>query len=252
VADLGPTWAPELRRTWLVSSPVAAVFGLIGVIQVALLGETLADAATQVCGGSGAPESRLTSLSAETLPARLGPFLRREFALERREWGDPEGSVVRHWGYEYDGHPVLASVAYPLRGWHEPTASLRRSGWTQCERVIRRGEHVAGDVVEATFRHQAPGRHGYLVACVFDRHGDSLKAGRAVGEWRRCLSFWERPWRAGEASWRESRRECVRFEVFIESEFPLTREELGQARAFFERLVVLLPLSNAEHRRMTP
>jgi len=250
--DLGaPTRLPGLRETWLGSWTVAVSFGFVGLVQVVgwmvvppRQNGTDARFANPWSGSVNA--SSLQALKPDALPARSGNFRREDFKTETRWAGSSLGEMSRYWRYQFRDSSAIVSVDFPFNGWHELPNCYLGQGWALVERKSDPDE-AAGEggrlpVVVAKLAKE-PGRHGYLLFCLFDERGNSVEpVGQDYGGLlRHRFAFWLNLWdgrgKRGGASPGSVLLWSYQVQLFIESEYPLTAAEQDEARAFFRELL---------------
>ena len=173
------------------------------------------------------------SLTAETLPSRVGSLERTAFETESRSKGNGLGEFSRSWDYRMGPHRVAASVDFPFQGWHELTICYRGLGWKLQKRRIRRDERVT--FVEDTFT-RASGEQGLLMYCLYDAEGrpveipDDPRLSNLARDLRR-LAFWREDVR------RDVKRRFsvgAQVQVFVTSAVALTDQERKETRSFFQ------------------
>jgi len=250
--DLGaPTRLPGLRETWLGSWTVAVSFGFVGLVQVVgwmvvppRQNGTDARFANPWSGSVNA--SSLQALKPDALPARSGNFRREDFKTETRWAGSSLGEMSRYWRYQFRDSSAIVSVDFPFDGWHELPNCYLGQGWALVERKSdpdeAAGEGGRQPVMVAKLAKE-PGRHGYLLFCLFDERGNSVEpVGQDYGGLlRHRFAFWLNLWdgrgKRGGASPGSVLLWSYQVQLFIESEYLLTAAEQDEARAFFRELL---------------
>jgi hypothetical protein len=154
--------------------------------------------------------------------------------------------MSRYWRYQFRDSSAIVSVDFPFDGWHELPNCYLGKGWALVERKSDPDE-AAGEggrlpVVVAKLA-KGPGRHGYLLFCLFDERGNPVEpVGQDYGGLlRHRLAFWLNLWdgrgKRGGASPGSVLLWSYQVQLFIESEYPLTAAEQDEARAFFRELL---------------
>jgi hypothetical protein len=106
------------------------------------------------------------------------------------------------------------------------------------------GEAGRPAVVEANFAHP-PGRNGYLLFGLFDQRDNPLvpPAGRMADVVRGRIGPWLQPWSlgGGRDGWSgKSISPSYQVQLYVESEYPLTRAEQEQALGFFRHVCPII------------
>jgi exosortase len=226
--DATPTLLPDWRATWLGSWWAAAAIGLVGLVQVAVVGRGLVYAAPQV-GRS------LAALSADVLPESWGPFRRESFDVSREGARSLRGEEARCWTYRSERATAVVSVHHPYLGWHELTDCYRAQGWRVDARRVEPGGD--GSCVSARLS-SPPERYAALWFSFFDgghrpvsppgggrlaylRERMDLALGRASSGWRG---------RGGGAT-----VPSYLIQLLVKADDPLSPADEAEARAFFDR-----------------
>jgi len=160
-----PAGSPGRPLGW-VAAPVAA-----GYLLLAAAHWTLADPAVE----PGAPPVAAEP-TADLLPAKVGGWERKDFAVKVREEGSYFGERSAAWAYARPRGPgAVASFDHPFPGWHDLTWCYTGTGWRVDEQAVKADSAVPGGFVEVRLS-QPGGRHGFLVFCEFDGRGRPLAA----------------------------------------------------------------------------
>ena len=191
---------------------------------------------------SGAVAGSLDALDVETLPAQVGPWQRRQFAVQTRNPGSAFGEVSKTWTYQGAGCSAQFSLDFPFPYWHDLTRCYTSQGWTREDQAV----HPAGcaeaagpaGVVAVQLRKPAY-RSGYLLFSECDGRGDWLaprKGGAFLSLYRHESVL--RQWGLtsgpkGEAAPTDPKPPVYQVQLFVESYAPLSGEQQAQARALF-------------------
>jgi exosortase len=193
-------------------------------------------------GGAAAP-AFLDDLAAETLPAQVGPWRRRDFSTQTRNPGSAFGETSRTWSYQDGASTAAFSVDYPFPGWHDLTRCYTGQGWVREEQEVREAVKEANaeapGLVEVTLSKPAY-RSGYLLFTQCDRHGEVLapRKGGAYLALYRHESAYQR-WRAlfGDAGdlHADPPPPVYQVQLFVETYGPATAAQRRQALALFRK-----------------
>jgi exosortase len=245
-----PTRLPGLRETWLASWTVALSFGFVGLVQVVGLMVMLprqngTDGRFADPWSGSMNASSLQALKPDVLPARSGNFRREDFKTQTRWAGSSLGEMSRYWHYQFRDSSAIVSVDFPFDGWHELPNCYLGQGWALVERKSDPDE-AAGEggrlPVEVAKLAKEPGRHGYLLFCLFDEPGNPVEpVGQDDSLLHHRLAFWRKLWDGREKRGGPSPGSVLlwsyQVQLFIESDYPLTATEQNEARAFFRGLL---------------
>jgi exosortase len=218
------TRLPALSRTRLASWRLAAVFGVLIVVQPLLIRSLLEDYLLPGPLAAG----QLRAVHASDLPAFWGPLEQQAFSTVERDRGSDEGRFARRWTYRWAARSIVVSMDGPFQGWHELTRCYVANGWTVRERSVQStGTHAGAIAVVRLVRPE--GREGNLLFSVFNEHGAVLEPDNFGGrlglldELRNC-------WR------RQSRQRTYQLQLWTEGSTALTPSDLGQALAFVQEV----------------
>ncbi len=237
--DAGPTRLPDWGVTWLASWPVVAAFAFLGLVQVALLWPTISGVKLFEVLATSPIVARFHVAKADDLPAQRGPFRLEAFEPTSRGVASSLGEFSRTWRYRFGGYSALLSVDYPFGEWHElPECYTSRGSKMLGRRVLVIQDRAAGEagglpVVEASLANP-PGRNGYLLFGNFDQRNTPLEPpGNTIAHIARRrmvpgLAPWNLTGRIGG-----SILPSYQVQLYVESEYPLTRAEQEQALDFF-------------------
>jgi exosortase len=239
--DPGPTQLPDWRLTPLAGWVVPLAYGVLAVVQlpswVPFLGL-----------GDGPPSAwRLTHVSEDTLPARLGTWERVGFETEERDWRDWWGRYSHRWSYRHAGIGAVVSIDYPFAGWHELTECYQGVGWHLTEREAVGGDEGNGPPAFARARFDKPrGRQAYLWYGLSDGRGQTLTPADpspgSVFQDRfggRLAALRPGPSAAAEPA---PRGPYYQVQLLVRCPRPLTADEQHQAEALFQEVRGLLSM----------
>ena len=240
---LPPTQFADIGRTWLASGRVAAVFAVVGLLQLFWLWPLLARAVPATTGSMSLRPMvvMLNSLGENDVPDRMGPYCRERFETKTRLAEDSFGEFSREWHYGSNALTATAVVDFPFRGWHELTKCYRAIGWTLTERIVRDGKgpdaQSAGACVEATFK-RPPGRYASLIFGLDDDHGNELEpapmsTGLPVGHYTDIFRYARDRFSAQADLSDMSLTLGYQVQLLIVTYAPLTPAQWTEARAIF-------------------
>jgi len=237
--------APIARRQWGHAWPIAVgiAYGLLALGYLAL--NRISPAAEVVATGR---DPRFDTLDADTLPAQVGPFVRRKeqgfSILPPRNPGSEFGELSRVWTYQVGRAEATFSLDYPFPFWHDLTRCYTGQGWELSSQSVRAiegdGDGDGSDFVEVGLSKPAY-RSGTLLYAQFDRQGHLLEArpgGALLSIYRHGRSFrsiWDRLTGKEAAPDISFQGPVFQAQLLIESYQPLTEEEHKEARRFFLR-----------------
>jgi exosortase len=111
----------------------------------------------------------------DRLPKKIGSWELTESATQTREASSFYGEHSAIWVYSRTRHTAVVSLDFPFPSWHDLTWCYAGKGWQIDSQTVRNDLEVPGGFLEVRLS-QPTYRHGYLVFCEFDRHGQPFTA----------------------------------------------------------------------------
>jgi len=222
------------RAAWidarLPTIPVAIAFGLLGLVQAAIVVPD--DALPNVTASAARP------LTAESLPAVVGAWRLRDFKSEEHA-GKTEGRYSSIWTYDAPAGTATVAIDASYSGWHVLERCYQSLGWTMEDYQVRHAPTTTGvDDPFAALRFTKPvERYGYLL---FSFHGDrggslSPPAPRAWAPsgWVRLRNRFGLSAAEAEASGSPPADRYEQEQLFVETSMRLSPAGLAEVEAFF-------------------
>ncbi len=147
-----PAYAPRMATVLTWSMP----FLFLGIIQLIWLPSSETAEAAQAL-------EQALALDDQSLPQRMGPWIRESFETVERESSSDFGKYSRTYRYRHElneGVVATVSLDFPyLGGWHDLCMCYRNSGWTIEDRAVEssadsqqggKWKYVVGDLEDAS------------------------------------------------------------------------------------------------------
>jgi hypothetical protein len=227
VAHTTQTKLPLWHGTFLGSRKAVYGLGLLGVIVLVLNGSGFSYAAPAI-------ERRFSSLKAEDMPAQVGAYRRESFAANRQGPRYGRGEFFRDWVYRAPDALVQVAVSYPFIGWHELTECYQAEGWMIASRRVE--PEVQGNAIVVAL--SKPLEKSAVLWFSFDDGTGAPVPPSRYGGWRanlreRLTLGWWRSALFGRQS--DDSKTSYQVQLIVQSDHPLTADELRDARLLFER-----------------
>jgi exosortase len=222
------------RVAWLdarlPASRLAIAFGLLGCVQVAIL---LPDDAPPIAASSVA-----RTFNAESLPAAVGVWRRRDFKSEEHS-GKPQGRYSSIWTYEAPAGTATVAIDASYSNWHPLENCYIALGWTLENYEVRHTPTPTGvgDTFVAVRFTKPLESYGYLLYSLHGDRGGSLSPPTprpwTPSGWVRLCKRFGRSAPEPESTGAIPDDRYEQEQLFVDTSTPLTPAGLADVEAFF-------------------
>jgi exosortase/archaeosortase family protein len=226
----------------LLSWPMAVAFGLLFLLHAATYGISPGEGPGELLPG-------IAELDENSLPEQLAGWQRERFYTETRDTGSAYGEHSKFWIYKNGQRTAVVAVDYPFQTFHVLNECYINQGWSEERTSSIRGEKAEGEppfYVEVQLQKSAM-RTGYLLYSECNQTGEYLEheAGTLRSAWTRyetALNGWrQRVAHPAEAYERlKDRGPAYQFQIFVESNRPLTAEDKAAVQRLYFQAVTAL------------
>lgn len=165
---------PKMSAKNGVTLPWFAVFGLVGMLQLAAF---VLPSIFPSDGPVVDKQDQLTLFEATDLPETLAGWTVVGYDFVEREHGATFGNFSSRWFLEQGNLRCVASVSRPFWEWHDLTVCYRGTGWLLLQREDFRRQDIrgtSGGYIKAAFN-RAANERSWLVYGYFDSSGNRLE-----------------------------------------------------------------------------